>query len=277
MGTSNLIINTGALVQPWGTKLQNRKPTRLTTRKSQTALGEVKTVEKIISSIQPLPSHTLLLGECRDGLPFLMEMGDPEIGAVLVACEQGWGKTHQLQVMVDSAIKTHTPHELQVLILTLNPSEWDRFKNHPKFAKHMMGIHAWYDHRVEDRIQSLTELAEARRDGREGGPSVLLILDDLNYVEDLNMETQVNLRWLFAYGAQSNIWLVSSLNAHLSQAYQYWIEPCRTRVMGRVESRANATILDMDSDSNTSHLSPGEFMIWTGTSWLAYSLPLLGG
>jgi hypothetical protein len=140
-----------------------------------------------------------------------------------------------------------------------------------------MGVHAWYDPRVEDRIQSLTELAEARRDGEKGGPSVLLILDDLNYVEDLSMEAQVNLRWLLAYGAQSNIWLVSSINAHLSQAYQYWIEPCRTRILGKAESITNNNKMDTIVDAKPSSLSPGEFTIWTGTSWISYSLPLLGG
>lgn len=276
MGTSNLIINTGSLVQPWVSELKTRKRVKSSLKGRKKVAVNVKTVAKIISSIQPLPSQIMLLGECRDGLPFLMEIGDPEIGAVLVECDQGCGKTHQMQVMVDSALLTHTPHEMQVLILTLNPTEWNRYKNHPQYAKQLIGVHAWYDPRVEDRIKSLTELAEARRDGEQSGPSVLFILDDLNYVEDLSLEAQVNLRWLLAYGAQSNIWLVSSINAHLSQSFQYWIEPCRTRIFGRVESRTNTTNQDMDSEGNTTNLSPGEFMIQTGTNWMAYRLPLLG-
>ena len=277
MGTSNLIITTGELTQVWAPDLKMRKRNRTSLQEKRKTGRSIITVESLIASVKPIPSHAILLGRCQDGLPFLMELGDPEIGAVLIGCEGGYGKTHQLQAMVDSAVKTHAPKEMQVLILTLNPMEWDRMKHNPQYRDYVLGIHAWYDPRVEDQIQSLTALAEARRASGKGGPSIMMILDDLNYVEDLSLEAQVNLRWLLAYGAQSGIWLVSTLNASLAQDYQYWIEPCRTRILGRVMTQENTRLLGIRSDSEVSSLSPGEFKIWTGMSWMNYRLPLLGG
>lgn len=277
MGTSNLIINTGERPQPWVPDLNFRKKNRPASQTRRKALHNLITVENLITSLKPVPSHAVLLGQCRDGLPFLMEMGDPEIGGVLIGCESGCGKTHQLQVMVDSAMKTHAANEIQVLILTLNPAEWVRLNRNPEYQDYLLGIHAWYDPKAEEQIQYLTALAEARRDSGKRGPSILLIMDDLNYVEDLSLEAQVNLRWLLAYGAPSDIWLVSTINASLAQDYKYWIEPCRTRILGRIMTQKNSQVLGIRPDSEASRLSPGEFKIWTGTNWLNYHLPLLGG
>lgn len=229
-----------------------------------------------MEAIKPSPKRALLLGKCADGLPFLLELGDPELGAVLVACDAGFGKTHQLQVMVDSAIRTHAPHDLQVAVLTLNPEEWSRMSRLPKRKNYFQECYAWYDSRSDSLVESLTELAEARREGERQGADILLVLDDLAAIEDLSMEAQVNLRWLMEYGPQSSIWVIAALDARQTSSKQYWVEPFRTRIIGRVEARQDLENLVLRADLPELSTAPAEFRVWTGEEWLAYRLPLLG-
>mgnify|MGYP006293272587 CR=1 FL=1 len=276
MGTSNIFVNAMKTYQQLMPDLQLRKGRKSAVTPQTKAFANANTVGKLLSPLQPMPEKSLLLGQCTDGLPFLLGLVDPEMGAVLIGCEEGCGKTHQMQVMVDSALRTNAPHSLQISVLTYNPQEWAYLREDKDTKKYLRGIHAWYDNRAEETIQELTELAEARRHGQRSGAQVLFILDDFNFVEELSYEAQVNLHWLLAYGAQSDIWLVGSLNAQHASGFIYWIERFRTRVVGRVGSQAAAEILSLREDSQVYGLLPGEFKVHTGTDWLTYRLPLLG-
>lgn len=234
------------------------------------------TVGSLLSYIQPYPRRSMLLGQCDDKLPFLIELGDPELGAILVSCEKGAGKTHQLQVMVDSAALLNTPSQLQIAILTFKPEEWQTWQASPKQKKHLQGVFAWYDPWAESMLQSLVDLAEARREDQSLGADVLLILDDLNFVEDLSCEAQVNLHWLLEYGSQSGIWLVGTINAHQAKDFRYWVDPFRTRIIGQVKLLENHEILAMQQGPGTNKFEPAMFRAWLGNTWCTYRLPLLG-
>lgn len=260
-------------------------PERVTTMRSRFRssrhIGTVSstrpvTVGELLSSIQRRAFPSVLIGVCADGLPFLIELGEPEMGAILVSCEKGTGKTHQLQVMADSALRLNGPSDLQLGVLTFKPSEWQAWEDSPRSRKYLQGIYAWYDPWAESFIQNLVELAEARQEGRRLGANVLVILDDLNFIEELSYEAQVNLHWLLEYGSQSDIWLVGAINAHQASNYRYWVEPFRTRIIGRVASGRNAEIIAMRPCPGAEGLPPGDFRIWSGHHWRIYRLPLLG-
>ena len=274
MGMTQLFVspakNFPAVFPRLGSRRRNRAATLTHKRKTIDTL----TVGGLMETIKPAPKRSLLLGKCVDGLTFLLELGDPELGSILVACDSGCGKTHQLQVMVESAVRTHAPHELQVAVLTLNPLEWSRLNRSQK--KYFQACSAWYDPRSADIIESLTVLAEARREGERQGADILLILDDITAIEDLPMEAQVNLRWLMEYGPQSAIWVIGALDARQASSMQYWVEPFRTRIIGRVDSKQHLESLVLHLDSLKHSVIPGEFQVWTGDDWLSYRLPLLG-
>lgn len=234
------------------------------------------TVGSLLRTIQPGPTRSLLLGQCEDGRPFLVELGDPEMGSILVSSDKGCGKTHQLQVMVDSALRLNPPSSLQFGVLTFKPEEWQTWQSELQRMKHLQGIYAWYDPWAEVFIQTLVDLAEARRDGGRSGVDVLLILDDLNFIEELSYEAQVNLYWLLEYGAHSGVWLIAGVNAHQATDFRYWVDTFRTRVIGRVTSEESTEILALRSNPAAADLEPGMFTVWSGTDWRTYRLPLLG-
>jgi hypothetical protein len=198
------------------------------------------------------------------------------MGSILVSSDIGCGKTHQLQVMVDSAVRMNAPSSLQFGVLTLKPGEWQPWQSEPQRMKHLQGIYAWYDPWAESFIQTLVDLAEARRDGERLGADVLLILDDLTFIEELSYEAQVNLHWLLEYGAHSGVWPIAGVNAHQTENFRYWIDAFRTRLIGRVTRDAITKILAMRSNPAATELEPGMFSVWAGTDWRTYRLPLLG-
>jgi len=277
MSTTNLFVNTIRVTRQAIPDLLLKNGKRNGSIWKKEALRAATTVGSLLESIQAVPSHTILLGQCEDGFPFMMELGEPELGAILIGCDAGCGKTHQLQVMVDSAIRINSPHDVQIAILSPNPGEWESLQSNGASKKYIQDILAWYDNNAERTIEELTLLAEARRQGGERlGTDILLIMDDLKYIEDLSYEAQVNLHWLLEYGSQSGVWVIGTIDADLSKGFCYWIDTFRTRIIGRVLSSEDADILAMRSDSKASDLGHGMFKVWTGVRWLTYGLVPLG-
>jgi len=276
MGTSNFLVNAVDTFPQALPGLRSRRNKRAKRRKASLRSTQAATVGSLLAAIQPLPEKTVLLGRCADSLPFLMDMEDPDLGAVLISGGRGCGKTHQLQVMVEAAIRTNRPHDLQITIISHNPSEWQLLRKDRRVDRHLQGIFAWYDPYLEDHIQHLTEMVEGRRERGMDGPANLVILDDLNFIETLKPEAQVNLRWLLEYGSQSRVWLVGALGASQAQALPFWVDVFRTQIFGWMRSEFSMDLPDLQSGLRAATLEPGTFRTWAGGSWITYQLPLLG-
>lgn len=276
MGITNVVVKTaGTFPQSMPGLISRRHRSVIGSVMKKRPSGQV-TVGELLAPTRPIPEQSILLGRCADGLPFLMSLADPEIGAILISGDRGCGKTHQLQVMVDSVIRTHRPHEIQITILSHNPEEWRQSQLGPHVDKYIQGVFAWYDPRVEGHIQRLVEIVEASRDGEHEGPANLVILDDLNFVETLSCEAQVNLRWLLEYGSQSKVWLVGALNSFHAQGLGFWLEVFRTRIYGWARGGSKVDSPDQKPESKPETLDPGTFRAWAGDRWITYQIPLLG-
>ncbi len=88
MSVSNLLMNARKTYQHLFPGLLSQNRHRLSIR-SQVRIphNHQTTLDNLLESLQHVPSHTILLGQCMDGLPFLMKLGDPDIGAILIGCE----------------------------------------------------------------------------------------------------------------------------------------------------------------------------------------------
>lgn len=276
MNPSHLFINAESAYLDWlpGRLIRNRHKSIKSEKNFNRHQG--MTTGQLLTSVDPLPPRSILLGRCQDGLPLLMGLSNPEIGAILIGGDPGSGKTHHIQVLVDSATRTHAPHDLQVVVLTHKPDEWDLLFNDDRARRYFQSCHAWYDRRAEDVIQSLYNLAGSRRDSQKEGPTMLFILDDLNFVEILNFEAQFQLHWLLTYGAQSNIWVIGAINASLAGRYRFWLESFRTRIIGRVRSSLHLSEVTLQDEIRMKTLEPSTFRVWSGKDWMTYQIPLLG-
>ncbi|MFA7408360.1 MAG: hypothetical protein WCY93_11150 [Anaerolineaceae bacterium] len=276
MGAINMVVNDVKVNRKPFSQIKSRNRVRQPGVDKPRVPPKATTVGRLLNSIRQGNSPALLLGECADGLPFIIELGDPFMGAALIGCERSMGKTHHLQVLAESAVKLNPPSALQIGVITFKPGEWQFWERKPGNKKYLQGIFAWYDPWAEGLIKNLAELAETRYDGAKTGAQVVLILDDLGFVEELSYEAQVNLRWLLEYGAQAGVFVVASINADQADRFRFWVEPFRTRIVGRITDEFAAETLTLRKNSAVDALEPGMFRVWTGSDWRTYRLPLLG-
>lgn len=276
MSTSTVLVQPAQTIKSLVSGLQSSTIHKPSLSLSRILQGKPVTVGRLLSQIQPQPKQALLLGQCLDGLPILMGLDNPALGAILISGENSCGKTHQLQVMIDSALRLHTPDKLQISILTLHPEEWAYLTADHQQQANIHGIHAWYDHRSEKMVQGLSDLAEARRDDTGYQVRHLIILDDLNFVEYLSYEAQMTIHWLLAYGSQLGFTMIASINSVYYHDYRYWIDIFRTRIVGKTDLTEEADGLAMRPGSGAETLAPGYYRVWSEHNWLTYRLPLLG-
>ena len=230
-------------------------------------------IQELLESIQPLPPQTCLVGLCEDGIPFLLDLARSETGALLVTGDPDCDRLAHLQVMVESLIQLNSPHEAQVAVLTGDLDRWSSFSGQPGFSSHLMGMHAWYEQGAADLINRLVALGVDRSQGRKRGPTILLVIDDLQGAFDTDFEMQNGLHWLLENGASNHIRTVASLDAPLCGKNPFWIDTIRTFLVGKTSTLSLVENLGCSPDL-VANLIPGfEYLAYTGQAWLKYRLP----
>jgi hypothetical protein len=239
---------------------------------------DLPSINQVLSTMPDLPPGTVLLGQCTDGLPFLFDLRHPDGGPILVSGDQGSGKLRQLQVLVQSAIQLHAPHELQIAVITPTPEDWESFLLAPGQVRHTLAVQAWYERQAVELVKDLVRLVEDRRTGRRLNAHVLLILDDLTALQDWDYEAQVAFHWLLEYGAQSSVWPIASIESSLAKDMRYWVDIFRTRLIGRINDPEQAAYLSMYGGNLAGKLTTDvEFSAWLGQEWMAYQVPVAEG
>ena len=242
-----------------------------------TAPERVVSVGEALHGLCPAPHASLLVGLRLDGRPLFLDLTRPSRGPVLVTGDPACGKTRQLQVMVDSAIRLSLPHEIQVVVVSSRPAEWVGLFTAPVQVRHLLSLYGWYDPAAGDILVQLAKLAEERRNGLRVGAAVLLVLDDLAGVEAIDFEGQASLHNLLLEGPQDGVWPLASLDAQQAAQVPFWVDPFHTRLVGRIASPRLAQELSVYPESPAVQLAPGvEFSFHSGQGWITYQLPRIG-
>ncbi len=244
---------------------------------NMTPLMRLPTVGQVLYSIKPVPYQSILIGACEDGLPFLLDLAQPASGPVLVTGDARCGKTRQLKVMVESALRLASPREIQIGVVTAHPEEWADLFDPYQGVKHSLGIYPWNHDSLSSLINSLAGLVEDRFTGRRNGPMVLLIIEDLSQVETLETSDQMTFHWLLENGAQVGVWPVASALAGQATSLPYWVDVFRTRLFGRIASPEVARQLAIYPDLEAGQLMAGsEFCTRLDNAWMSYWVPESG-
>jgi len=169
-------------------------------------------LKRIIQEFRPFPEKTVILGLCEDHLPFVLDLKNPRSGSLLISGEPGSGKTNLLGTIARSASMIESPDSICYCIISTKPDELADLYNAP----HCQALVAPYDRAAGEIILALSAIAEQRRSGRERGPALLLLIDDiyplLAHYFDFN--TFLHLKWLVQNGPRSKVWPVISIQTN---------------------------------------------------------------
>jgi hypothetical protein len=162
----------------------------------------------------------------------------------------------------------HQPEKLQFGVLTNHPDEWSGFEGIPN----NVGVFSIHHRSSEDFILSLASWAHGNKSSKQ---SVLLMLDDLEAVTNMDVDTVQNLRWLLLRGPSRRVWPIITLSTQSLGNMEAWLGTFRTRIFGNVKNNNDVRKLDA-GQANLNTLENGsEFTLREGTRWLRFWIPAL--
>jgi hypothetical protein len=221
----------------------------------------------VLAEIGPLPQEALFLGVASDNLPVLLNLYDPHPGPMLVAGDAGSGKTAFLQTIAKSVIQTHGPEDVQFGVVTNYPDEWESMEG----TSHRVGIFPVGNKGTQEFVRSLASWAHSNKNTHQ---CVLLLVDDLESVASLDLETLQNFRWLLLRGPARRVWPIVTLNAPRYGQVIAWLQSFRTRVFGRVANGLVAEALGGAHASILGQLEPRiQFSMREKENWLRFWVP----
>lgn len=231
--------------------------------------GGILPLSQLLDSTGPLAPGCVVLGACEDGLPFLLDLDNPEPGSLLVAGDRGCGKTRLLQAVLTSAVVLNSPEEVAYSILAYDPFEYAGAAR----MVHCQELAAVDDPLQSDVIAALTDLATQRRHGDWRGPAMLLVIDDLaTCLQYLDDQSFAHLYWLVRHGPQLRIWTLASLASEtIDQVDERLLAAFPTRLLGSVHSSRMATYLARDPHSLAGDLVSGsQFCVPFAGEWIRF-------
>ena len=120
-------------------------------------------------------------------------------------------------------------------------------------------------------MKSLASWAHSNKNTHQ---CVLLLVDDLESVASLDLETLKDFRWLLLRGPARRVWPIVTLSAPRYGQVISWLQNFRTRVFGRV---ANTQVAEALGGNNASVLTQLEariqFSLREKDNWLRFWLP----
>jgi hypothetical protein len=234
--------------------------------------GWPPSLETLIRQCSPLPAHSVILGICDDGLPFVLDLANPAPGALVILSDSGGGQKGLLNAILASAAFLNSEEEL---VFNLLVSDQDDFQNLAQLGHCRNVVPVGENSKVElaEVIKELAVVTEARRRSRPVPPDVILAIDDLpRCLQIIDDETFAQLYWLVKHGPRSRVWTIAALDAlHSRQIEPRLLAAFRTRLIGSVEDEDLAQYLSGDENLEFEESSDVEqFFVPYGGSWVRF-------
>jgi hypothetical protein len=160
----------------------------------------------------------MVIGQCMDGLPFMLSLDNPRSGSILVVGEHDWSKMQILNAMSVSCCRINHPGDVSWSLITKTPHQYAELVS----SQHCQVAINPHDRSAGELVVELASIVEQRRFGREHGSMQVLMIDDFKSFAPLLSDYSVylNLKTLVSKGPGCGIWPLISIkseDAHTEQ------------------------------------------------------------
>jgi hypothetical protein len=151
----------------------------------------------------PLPTHSVVVGLCEDGMPLTIDLTNPSPGSILILGDRQSGKTRLLRTMLKSVEMTFPEGAIGFSLITREPGDYLSLTGNKNCLEYLTPNHST----MLDLIANLNRQVEERRRNSPGKTRVILAIDDLaSCLQWLDEENYLRLASIARHGPRYGIW-----------------------------------------------------------------------
>jgi len=185
--------------------------------------AQLPNLHEVLAGLPFLSHETALLGVCEDGIPLLLDLRNPSPGALLVIAAQTSTSSEMLDVICQSLQVANAPFSLQIFRVTDTKTP----SLHP-----LERVINPFERDLETRLLELADLSDSRQHGRWNGPSVVLMIDKLEWILQIDHEAIWAFEHLLHYGPAQKIWPIVATTTETETHLLRWLRRFRTLIWG---------------------------------------------
>jgi hypothetical protein len=232
---------------------------------------KVPTLTELLVELSPLPAASVLLGTCDDRLPVLLDLTNPEPGAVLMIGGSESGKEKLINAIINSACAISPPRKLRVCCFA-NSDAHDYLTVYP----HCYRVVSTKGNAAQTLLNEMVYTAEQRLYRGDTSSAIILIVDDLgDLCQKLDAEGLNQLLWLVQNGAQAQIWTFAAYDPGQSvQVGSAVLNSFPTWLLGYSNPVQSKTSLSEEICQTAERLLPGcQFAAYFENEWVPFWIP----
>jgi hypothetical protein len=231
------------------------------------------TIAEFLTDIHNRPASTAALGYCDDGLPVLLDLKDPTVGPLLILGDPASGKTNLVHVLLRSASENAAAHQFKFIVISLRPDEYKDLVRDGTRTGHCLGSYLSHDLEACRAISRMTTIAKDRYNRNQMDPPVMLVIDDLRFLQRVDLEVRLNLEWLLKHGPGAHIWPVVALSTGSALDMGHWTAFFHTRIIGRMPENASQRLGMFDGLAADRLHAGRQFGVRIEQTWLNFWVP----
>lgn len=171
-------------------------------------------LEDVLADNQPIPPHSIMLGQCEDKLPLLLDLTDPQPGSFLITSDHGFANTLTLHSIITSAYILNNSKELIFHLISPFVDDLHDILQQKNFR---IGLQPGRPE-CEITLEELVNLAKHRQPIHKIFPTQILAIDSLDILlKSLPPESVFHLNWLIENGPAVGIWVIATLESQYIQ------------------------------------------------------------
>lgn len=231
-------------------------------------------LEDILESDQPIPPHSVMLGQCEDDLPLLLDLTDPQAGSFLIASDHGFANTLTLHSILTSAYILNSEDDLIFHLISPFVDDLQDLHQQPNFR---IGIQPGRPE-CEIALEELTNLTHHRRANNEIIPIQILAIDSLDILlTSLSPKSVLHLNWLIEKGPEVGIWVFAALeSAYLQKDFTNTLLSFPSKILGQILNSRISRFLSGAGNLYIENLKPGrENIVLSGQNRIKVWMPPL--